>query len=239
MLLKPGVDVMGGGAGAEEHYISPFAPPHHLHHQAPPTHHLQHPQSHAAQLFGAQGPPQGPPLSQQQQQQGPPQQDTSGHFDVQVRGPPILQDQKKRDDVPASGLFFSAVLSPSPLPPEVRLPAALTRPIVARNTSAAARSSPRYTSSHNLLVNFKAPSSGSLGGSSSPESGGLIQSSYLRFFNYAAVTRDFGNSTPALSPREFQAERILLASFDSLLSVNEPASFIEKLFLIIIKKIKK
>ena len=88
VLLKPGVDVMGGGA--EEHFMTAFAPapPHHLqHHQAPPAHHLQHPHSHAAQLFGAQGPPQGPPPSQQQQQQqqGPPQpQDTSGHFDVQV-----------------------------------------------------------------------------------------------------------------------------------------------------------
>lgn len=78
ILLKPG-DVMGTG---EEHFLQAFAQaPHHLqHHQAPPTHHLQ--QSHANQLFGAQGPPQGPPLSQQQQ--GPPQQDNSGHFDVQV-----------------------------------------------------------------------------------------------------------------------------------------------------------
>lgn len=89
VLLKPGVDVMGGG---EEHFMTAFAPapPHHLqHHQAPPAHHLQHLPSHAAQLFGAQGPPQGPPPSQQQQQQqqqqGPPQpQDTTGHFDVQV-----------------------------------------------------------------------------------------------------------------------------------------------------------
>ncbi|OXU30224.1 hypothetical protein TSAR_013141 [Trichomalopsis sarcophagae] len=88
VLLKPGVDVMGGG---EEHFMTAFAPapPHHLqHHQAPPTHHLPHLPSHAAQLFGAQGPPQGPPPSQQQQQQqqqqGPPQpQDTTGHFDVQ------------------------------------------------------------------------------------------------------------------------------------------------------------
>ena len=69
------------------------APPHHLqHHQAPPTHHLQHPHS---QLFGAQGPPppQGPPPSQQQQQQGPPQpQDTTTHFDVQVRRSNLFQN---------------------------------------------------------------------------------------------------------------------------------------------------
>lgn len=80
VLLKPGVDVMGG----EEHFMAAFAPtPHHLqHHQAPPTHPMQH--HNAAQLFGAQGPPQS--LPSQQQQQGPPQpQDTTGHFDVQVR----------------------------------------------------------------------------------------------------------------------------------------------------------
>lgn len=62
------------------------APPHHLqHHQGPPTHHHLHPQSHAAQLFGAQGPPppQGPP-SQQQPQQASQPQDTTGHFEVQV-----------------------------------------------------------------------------------------------------------------------------------------------------------
>ncbi|KAL7294613.1 hypothetical protein TKK_0011919 [Trichogramma kaykai] len=86
VLLKPGVDVMGTG---EEHFMQAFAPapPHMQHHQAPPTHHMQQAPSHAAQLFGAQGPPQGPPLSQQQhqQQQGPPQpQDQTGHFDVQV-----------------------------------------------------------------------------------------------------------------------------------------------------------
>ncbi|KAL0129123.1 hypothetical protein PUN28_004069 [Cardiocondyla obscurior] len=86
VLLKPGIDVVG----SEEHFMAAFAPaaPHHLqHHQAPPTHHLQHPHSHAAQLFGTQAPPppQGPPQQQQQQQQqGPPQpQDATTHFDVQ------------------------------------------------------------------------------------------------------------------------------------------------------------